>query len=560
MPYFRINNRRIMPNDNECPLEVVSNDVVTSVDPFFEAWIKYFHPEAINQNGNLFEFNSISGWPIVGCRIRCQSGINNTITFSVTNINLNGGYLKVGVSHIPPLFDGATSFLAYVDINSTGVKTLTFNPGNYDSVYFILNGGYLAYNVQHRFTFDFSGLKSVRISELTDSGYHLVTPDSNTPSWLINEATVNGPLVNRVKIKGLNSVYCGAGAAPRGEVLFDLTPGTYYLRFPGSIAGDSTTEHEIYLYDSSWSLLKTINCNYRTKSFLTFYLWGAGGGGGGGGGGSGGGGGGKSGIGGSSGSPGSNGKNGTDGYIGGATKVMSEDGTTTYAYAAGGKGGYGGSGNRNPGSGGWGNFSSAVNGGNGNNGSASPGGDGSNGSYGPSNLGAGLVNFYRYRRIFEGKTGRESSQFSDETLQSLTINSNNFIKSISAHSGMGISATSSNHSSVSGGGGAFVIYLIEIPSTYSQTTFKLEVGSGGRGSSGGAGGPGGAGASSGVTGTNGGSGGSGGKGSNGGAGYVAGASGSEGSGGSGNNGINGGSGGSGGSGGKGGDGRMIICY
>ena len=115
--------------------EVVSNDIVTPTSAFFENWIKYFHADKISISGNSFSFTGIDGWAIVGCKLGCVPNTTNTIRFNVVSATINGGGLKAGVRTTPPDIDGDVSFIGDYYITGPGEVTISFNPGNYNSVY-----------------------------------------------------------------------------------------------------------------------------------------------------------------------------------------------------------------------------------------------------------------------------------------------------------------------------------------------------------------------------------------------------------------------------------------
>lgn len=223
--------------------EVVSNNIVTPTNAFFENWIKYFHPEQIGIDGNTFSFTGINGWEIVGCKLGCVPNTTNTIRFNVVSATINGGSLRAGVRTSRPDVDGELSFISYYDITGPGEVTISFNPGDNVIIYLVFNGGYLADGTTHYFTFDFSRIRlgMVRSTGITDSNMHLVS----TITSAIPAATEDA-FEGRLQINGRRQSYCKLGLAPLGNLLTEVTaPGTYYFNYKSS--GEVTLENSSQL-------------------------------------------------------------------------------------------------------------------------------------------------------------------------------------------------------------------------------------------------------------------------------------------------------------------------
>ena len=274
MGKFYFKGQEISQNNINCPVAIESNNTVTDTAAFFENWIKYYYPERIGIDGNLFSFTGASGWEIVGCKLGCVPNTTNTIRFKVVSATINGGALRAGVRTTPPDIDGDVSFISYYDITGTGDVTITFNPGNSNIIYLVFNGGHLSDGTTHYFTFDFSKIRKgmARISGVTDANYHLVSDDGNSDIALLKNQDV---FEGRLKVDGNVQRYCYSGLTPRLNYLGGLySAGTYYLWI--------YKNGLIQIKDGSGNVKVTLSEPNNKRYVFTFTVTGGGGGGAGG--------------------------------------------------------------------------------------------------------------------------------------------------------------------------------------------------------------------------------------------------------------------------------------
>jgi hypothetical protein len=119
--------------------------------------------------------------------------------------------------------------------------------------------------------FKHNGSGHVEITGVTDSGYKLITPDSNTILEELKQDVFNGHL----QINDVAQKYCKKGLAPIGTELYSMNAGTYYLKW-------DSNDNGLKIVDSSEKLLYTIGDQSNPRYYFTIMLCGGGGGGGGG--------------------------------------------------------------------------------------------------------------------------------------------------------------------------------------------------------------------------------------------------------------------------------------
>ena len=125
-------------------------------------WTEYFYGEniATSYNNvtkqNTLTISASSGWEIIGTQVQVIKNTNYTINLNLisgaTNSASSRPRLQV-LNAAPTNGDNSSSQIAYLDLVDNGSKSLTFNSGNYETLYIILNGGYLNDGSTYNFAF-----------------------------------------------------------------------------------------------------------------------------------------------------------------------------------------------------------------------------------------------------------------------------------------------------------------------------------------------------------------------------------------------------------------------
>ena len=144
-------------------------------------WNKYSLNENIGTSYNYenkqssISINTAGGWEIVGTQVQVLKNTNYTINFNMlsgaTN-NLSSKPRLQVLNAAPVNNDNSSTEIAYLDLVSNGSKKLTFNSGDNETLYIIINGGYLNDGSTYTFTFSDFSFKNGKQEAYGTKGYN----------------------------------------------------------------------------------------------------------------------------------------------------------------------------------------------------------------------------------------------------------------------------------------------------------------------------------------------------------------------------------------------------
>ena len=148
---------------------------------------------------------------------------------------------------------------------------ISINNANCD-VEIVSNNTSISHNNGIFFKNNGTGIGRIELTNVSNLGYHLVAPDSNTSLSELNNDVFNGKL----KINNVQQKYCAKGLAPLGRSLVKYTNTSssnltyYFYRYSDGSCNVKT---------SDGTVLNTLSTASENKRVYTFVLSGGGGGG-----------------------------------------------------------------------------------------------------------------------------------------------------------------------------------------------------------------------------------------------------------------------------------------
>ena len=144
-------------------------------------WNKYSLNENIGTSYNYenkqssISINTAGGWEIIGTQVQVLKNTNYTINFNMlsgaTNSPSSKPRLQV-LNAAPVNNNNSSTEIAYLDLVSNGSKKLTFNSGDNETLYIIINGGYLNDGSTYTFTFSDFSFKNGKQEAYGTKGYN----------------------------------------------------------------------------------------------------------------------------------------------------------------------------------------------------------------------------------------------------------------------------------------------------------------------------------------------------------------------------------------------------